>query len=192
VTADALRPAPAPRATPRPATLRPAGAADAPALARILGDWVREAGWMPVLHSREEDEGFLRHLIATTEVTVAEAGAPLGFLSLDGEEVRALYLAPAGRGQGWGRRLLDGAKARSPRLRLWTFEANMGARAFYAREGFQVVRGTPGDNDERLPDLLLAWEAPRGGSKGASPDALLDASSDAPRGTSWDAARDAP
>lgn len=140
-------------------TLRPATPDDAPALARTLGDWVREAGWMPVLHRREEDEGFLRHLIATTQVTVAEDGAPLGFLSRDGEEVRALYLAPAARGQGWGRRLLDGAKAASPRLRLWTFEANGRARAFYAREGFREVRRTGGDNEEGLPDLLLAWHA---------------------------------
>jgi GNAT superfamily N-acetyltransferase len=141
-------------------TLRPAEPADAPALARTLGDWVREAGWMPVLHSREEDVGFLRHLIATTRVTVAEDGAPLGFLALDGEEVRALYLAPAARGLGWGRRLLDGAKAASPRLRLWTFQANAGARAFYAREGFREVGRTEGDNEEGLPDLLLAWDGP--------------------------------
>ncbi len=145
-------------------TLRPAEPQDAPALARILGDWVREVGWMPVLHSREEDQGFLGHLIATTRVTVAEDGtlraAPLGFLSLDGEEVRALYLAPAARGVGWGRRLLDGAKAASPRLRLWTFEANARARAFYAREGSRELRRTAGDNEEGLPDLLLAWEAP--------------------------------
>ncbi len=145
-------------------TLRPAEPQDAPALARTLGDWVREVGWMPVLHTREEDEGFLRHLVATTRVTVAESGtpqaAPLGFLSLDGEEVRALCLAPAARGSGWGRRLLDGAKAASPRLRLWVFEANAGARAFYAREGFRELRRTAGDNEEGLPDLLLAWKAP--------------------------------
>ena len=67
--------------------LRLAVPEDAPPLARVLGDWVRETGWMPVLHSREEDLGFLRHLIEAAEVTVAEDGGPLGFLALEGDEV---------------------------------------------------------------------------------------------------------
>ncbi len=142
--------------------LRPATPADAPALARTLGDWVRETGWMPVLHTREEDEGFLRHLIDTTEVTLAEDAEPLGFLSLDGADVRALYLAPAARGRGIGRALLDRAKAGRVRLELWTFEANTPAIAFYEREGFRVAERTDGSgNDEGLPDLRMIWEAPR-------------------------------
>lgn len=135
---------------------------DASALARILGDWVRETGWMPVLHTREEDEGFLSRLIAGTEVTVAEDGATLGFLARDGEEVRALYLAPEARGRGVGRALLDRAKAGRGRLWLWAFEANVRAVAFYLREGFRVVERTDGSgNAERLADLRLAWEPGR-------------------------------
>jgi GNAT superfamily N-acetyltransferase len=127
-----------------------------------LGDWVRETGWMPVLHTREEDLGFLRHLIDTTEVTLAEDAEPLGFLSLDGADVRALYLAPAARGRGIGRALLDRAKAGRDHLELWTFEANAPAIAFYEREGFRVAERTDGSgNDERLPDLRLIWEGPR-------------------------------
>jgi GNAT superfamily N-acetyltransferase len=141
--------------------LRPAAPEDASALAGILGDWVRETGWMPVLHSREEDLGFLGHLIATTDVTLAEDGPPLGFLALDGEEVRALYLAPAARGRGIGRALLDRAKAARPRLSLWVFEANPRAVAFYGREGFRVAERTSGaGNEEGLPDLRMVWEAP--------------------------------
>ena len=141
--------------------LRAATPEDAPTLARILGDWVRETGWIPVLHSREEDVGFLRHLIETVEVTLAEEAAPLGFLALDGEDVRALYLAPEARGRGIGRALLADAKARRSRLSLWVFEANSRAVAFYSREGFSVERRTDGDNDEGLPDLLMTWEAAR-------------------------------
>ncbi len=139
--------------------LRPATPDDASALARILGDWVRETGWLPVLHTREEDLGFLTHLIATTDVIVAEDGPMLGFLALDGKDVRALYLAPDARGRGVGRALLGRAKAGRDRLSLWAFEANPRAVAFYQREGFRVVERTDGSgNEEGLPDLRMVWE----------------------------------
>lgn len=142
--------------------LRAAVPADAATLARILGDWVRETGWMPVLHTREEDVEFLRHLIGTAEVTVAETGEPLGFLALDGDAVQALYLAPQARGRGIGRALLENAKAGRSRLWLWAFEANGRALAFYEREGFRVAERTDGSgNQENLPDLRLIWEAGR-------------------------------
>lgn len=142
--------------------LRSAVPEDAPALARVLGDWVRETGWMPVLHSREEDIGFLGHLIGTKGVTVAEDRGPVGFLALEGEEVRALYLAPGARGRGTGKALLDAAKAGRGRLSLWAFEANGRAVAFYEREGFRVAERTNGArNEEGLPDLRLVWEAGR-------------------------------
>lgn len=142
-------------------SLRPAAPEDAPALARILGDWVRETGWMPVLHTREEDRGFVALLIEGTAVTVADLdGVPVGFLARDGAVVTALYLAPGARGQGLGRALLDAAKAAAPCLELWVFEANAGARRFYAREGFRAVARTDGANEEGLPDIRLRWEAP--------------------------------
>ena len=139
--------------------ISPATPDDAPALARILGDWLRETGWMPVLHTREEDEGFLRHLIATRTVRVLRLPDPQGFLAREGGQIDALYLAPAARGQGWGRALLEEAKAAEPRLSLWTFAANAAARAFYASEGFAEVQATDGqDNEARLPDIRLEWQ----------------------------------
>ena len=140
--------------------LRPATPQDAPALALILGDWVRETGWMPVLHTREEDLGFVALLIEGTEVTVAEEEAPLGFLSRDGKEVRGFHLAPSARGRGVGRALLDAAKGRNPRLALWAFQANARAVAFYLREGFRIERRTDGFiNEEGLLDFRMVWEA---------------------------------
>jgi ribosomal protein S18 acetylase RimI-like enzyme len=55
--------------------------------------------------------------------------------------------------------LLDTAKARRPEgLRLWVFQRNEGARAFYAKHGFTEVERTDGAaNEEREPDVLLAW-----------------------------------
>lgn len=135
-----------------------ARAADAAPLARILGDWVRATGWMPSLHTAEEDLAFLGHLIETTEVWTARTDAPLGFVARDGAEVRALYIAAPARGHGIGTRLLDQARTGRDRLTLWTFQANTGAILFYTRHGFAESGRTDGaDNDEGLPDLHFTW-----------------------------------
>ncbi|MGL4239009.1 GNAT family N-acetyltransferase [Tabrizicola sp.] len=131
---------------------------DAGPLALILGDWVRETGWMPVLHSREEDVGFLSGLIESHVVRVARGGTgPMGFLARKAGHIAALYLAPEARGLGVGKALLDEVKAVEPTVELWAFQANRGAVAFYLREGFREVERTDGRNDEGLPDLRLIW-----------------------------------
>lgn len=138
--------------------IRQATAADAGWCARVLGDWVRETGWMPVLHSREEDLGFVAGLIARTEVLVAEGG----FLAREGDEVLALYLAPDARGRGAGKALLDAAKEGRERLTLWAFQRNAGALRFYAREGFAEMERTDGARNEAgLPDMRMVWERVR-------------------------------
>ena len=141
--------------------LRPAIPADAARLAAILSDWIDETDWMPRLHTREEDAGFVAGLIDRMPVMTADAPGPVGFLARDGEDIVALYLAPEARGRGIGKALLDAAKGESARLALWTFVANEGARAFYAREGFVEDRRTGGENDEKLPDVRLVWERRR-------------------------------
>jgi GNAT superfamily N-acetyltransferase len=148
------------RARPTVPRLAPAAPRDAARLARILGDWVRDTPWMPQLHDRAEDRAFLARLIREAEVlTLRDRGGVLGFMVLDGEEVQALYLAHGARGRGHGKRLLDAAKDKRNRLRLWAFQANDAARRFYAREGFVPVRFTNGeDNDEGLPDVRLVWQ----------------------------------
>jgi GNAT superfamily N-acetyltransferase len=129
--------------------------ADAPALARTLGDWVRETGWMPVLHSREGDVTSLSRRIREAEVW-CEEGA--GFIVRYAEEIDCLYLAPAARGRGLGAALPDRARAGRNRLALWTFQANTGARRFYAREGFAEITLTDGTgNEEQLPDVRMEW-----------------------------------
>lgn len=134
--------------------------ADAPRLATIMATWKAETPWMPDLHTSQEDLTFLRRLIDTIDVaTLRNWRGPQGFLARDGAVVHALYLAPKVRGRGYGADLLKMAKARSSRLELWCFQANTGARAFYAREGFQEVEQSDGaGNDEKLPDVRLVWE----------------------------------
>ena len=139
-------------------TLRDATPADAPQIARVMGDWCRETPWLPKLHSRDEDLWFVGELLKTHVVRVGFAGG-LGFLARQGGEVEALYLAPEARGKGLGKALLDEAKAVGF-LQLWAFQANIGARRFYLREGFREVRFTDGaDNDEKLPDVWMEWRA---------------------------------
>lgn len=131
---------------------------DATALARILGDWIAETDWMPELHSAEDHRNFLARLIAECEVILARREQPVGFVALRGDEVAALYVASDRRNRGIGSGLLDRAKQHRARLGLWTFQANSGARRFYARQGFVEVRQTDGaDNDEKLPDVYLQW-----------------------------------
>ncbi len=133
--------------------------ADAVPLAGILGDWVRETGWMPVLHSREEDVGFLAGLVESHKVRVARSrSGPLGFLARKAGHIAALYLVPEARGRGIGKALLAEVKTAEPALELWAFLANEQAVAFYLRQGFVEVERTDGrGNDEGLPDLRLIW-----------------------------------
>lgn len=128
-------------------------------MSRILADWRTETPWMPKNHTPQEDYEFLGYLIRETEVlTPRDLLGPHGFLARDGEEIQGLYLAPKARRHGIGKSMIDYAKARSDKLKLWTFQANTNARRFYAREGFAEVRMTDGaGNDDKLPDVRLVW-----------------------------------
>jgi ribosomal protein S18 acetylase RimI-like enzyme len=69
------------------------------------------------------------------------------------------YVHPEAQNQGVGATLLTVAKERRPRnLRLWVFQKNVGARRFYERHGFSLVRLTDGRGNEELePDALYEW-----------------------------------
>jgi GNAT superfamily N-acetyltransferase len=138
--------------------LSPAVPRDAVALARILGDWLRETGWIPVLHNRGEDLSFLRRMIASHRVLVARDPAPVGFIAVKQGDIAAFHVAETHRGRGIGRALLEAVKADEPRLALWAFQANDAAIRFYLREGFCEVERTDGSgNEERLPDVRMIW-----------------------------------
>jgi GNAT superfamily N-acetyltransferase len=141
-------------------SLRPARPEDAAACAAIFNAWVDTTEWMPRVHSAEEVERHFRETVLPARaVTVAERAARVvGFLAVADGHVDGLHLAAEARRQGVGSALLGVAKAASPGgLTLWTFAANAGARAFYARQGFVELRRTDGDNEESLSDILLYW-----------------------------------
>ncbi|MGX8011171.1 N-acetyltransferase family protein [Mesorhizobium sp. ORM8.1] len=138
-------------------TLRPATGSDATAIAEMMRASLNAFGWMPALHTPEEDLFFIRDVILPRQqVTVAEAGgAIIGFIAVSGEWVEQLYLDPAWTGQAIGSRLLARATAGMPLIKLHCFQANSGARRFYERHGFRAESfGDGSANEEGLPDIL--------------------------------------
>lgn len=141
--------------------LRPAHAADRPAIAQI---WHASAGHggAPNLPS----PAFLRERVGVAlgtlwpEVTVAEeAGEVIAFLALAPERrvLEEIFVRPDRIGQGLGRRLLDLAKQRMPAgFTLYTWAQNDAARTFYERAGLVLTQ--EGRHPERgHPVVHYAW-----------------------------------
>ena len=112
----------------------------------------------------ESDVETLRPLVAdylagdTLDLRVLADDADLasGFLGVAGDAIDALFLDPAYRGRGYGRRLVEYAQAMRPghSLTVDVNEQNEGACRFYATLGFFVVRRSPLDDAGRPFPLL--------------------------------------
>ena len=120
--------------------------------------------YLPALHSDEETRRWIADVVFPDgEVWVAVLdGRVAGFAVLSGagrDHLDHLYVLPGLYGRGVGSALLARAKALSPgRLRLFTFQRNVRARAFYEARGFAVVDTNDGSrNEEREPDVLYEW-----------------------------------
>ncbi|BCJ29968.1 GNAT family N-acetyltransferase [Actinocatenispora sera] len=148
--------------------IRPAVVDDAAGIARVHRR--SRAETMPYLppqrRSQEQVTAWVRDaVLPSRRVLVAEVDGTLaGYAALAGTLLDALYLLPERRRRGLGSRLLAAVREYSPEcLTLHVFEANVEARAFYARHGFVEV-GRGDDNMERLPELTLCWR-PGGGDR---------------------------
>jgi len=86
-------------------------------------------------------------------------GRIVGFFALNGDELSHINVAPQTQNRGVGAAMLDEAKRLRPAfLQLWVFQLNEGARRFYERHGFRLVKLTDGaGNMERTPDALYEW-----------------------------------
>lgn len=169
------------------AVLRPAQPGDADSVAAVLlASRASRLPFLPTVHRDDEVRRWVAGtLLASGGVTVAEVGggvrAFVAALPDDADEglgwIAQLYAAPGHTGHGLGTQLLQAALARlalagAERVRLYTFEANTGARRFYERHGFVAVAWSDGrGNEERCPDMLyecrlatLGW-----GGSAASP-----------------------
>ena len=136
--------------------IRPYTAAD---LDELLEAWYQAS---LIAHFFLTEEFFVqeRQQIAEQWLPMAETmvyedkGRVVGFVSLVGNEVGAIFVYPDCQGRGIGRALMDWARASRPFLELDVFEANATGRRFYDEYGFQVVGRhagePPGQNQLRL------------------------------------------
>ena len=87
---------------------------------------------------------------------------PVGFMGLAGDDISALFLEPARRRQGGGRRLVAHAQAlREGDLTVDVNEQNHAARGFYEALGFVVVGRSPLDDGGRpFPVLHMRRRMP--------------------------------
>jgi len=142
--------------------LRPATASDAGSIAKTMRAALSSFDWMPVLHTPDEDLAFISdHVLPHQRVFVAEAdGVLVGFIAVRDAWVNQLYLLPAWTGKGIGQRLLTDATAGMERVKLYCFQANVGARRFYERNGFVAEAfGDGSNNEEGLPDILYVRQS---------------------------------
>ncbi len=142
-------------------TLRPAEESDAAAVAEIHLSARGAAAMPPPVHPEDDVHEWLAGRLRSTDtVWVAEVdGVVGGYARFTESWLDDLYVAPGVSGRGIGSALLDLVKQQRPGgFCLWVFEMNTPARDFYARRGLIELERTDGSaNEERAPDLKLAW-----------------------------------
>jgi GNAT superfamily N-acetyltransferase len=140
--------------------IRRATPADEEAAAEVFTAAFASMRFVPKLHSADEDRAFVRGLIADKEVWLAvDDGAVRGLACWHGGWLEQLYVDPVHHNAGTGTALLRRVMQEHPEgFQLWTFQANAGARRFYARHGCREIEWTDGaHNEEKTPDVRLAW-----------------------------------
>lgn len=87
-------------------------------------------------------------------LAVDAADRPVGFMSLVGSHMEALFIDPDHCGGGIGRALVAHALARQPSLTTDVNEQNAQAIGFYARMGFHAVGQSATDGQGRAYPLI--------------------------------------
>ena len=144
--------------------IRSALDSDSDAIAEVyLRAWKFAMPFVRNAHSDEEVRAWIRgRVVPGGRVLVAEEGGGIVAMlahSDDGQHfwIDQLYVDPAFGRRGIGAALLDRALAVAAgrAVRLYSFQANAAARAFYERHGFRAIAfGDGSGNEERCPDVL--------------------------------------
>lgn len=102
-----------------------------------------------------------QHYLPATRVGVAldGQGRPLGFMGLSEAHVDSLFIDPASRGLGVGRRLIAHAARLAGKLSVDVNEQNEQAVGFYRHMGFETTGRSPLDDAGRPYPLLYMQQA---------------------------------
>ncbi|WCK16277.1 GNAT family N-acetyltransferase [Agrobacterium tumefaciens] len=87
------------------------------------------------------------YLALSETFVAAQAGDPVGFISLLDSFIGGLFVAPAQQGKGIGRRLIAHALDLKGELSLEVYTANEQAMRFYRSHGFLEVSRRSTDDD---------------------------------------------
>lgn len=139
--------------------IRRATPEDGEAVGRVFVRARTEMPYLPRIPDEHRD-GLGAMFVERDEVWVAETeDVVVAFAGLGEDELTNLYVDPEFQGRGQGAALLEHAKLLRPDgLGFWVFQRNQGARRFYERHGFRLVKVTDGaTNMEREPDAWYEW-----------------------------------
>jgi ribosomal protein S18 acetylase RimI-like enzyme len=148
------------------AVFRAATIPDAGAICKVyLASRKQFLSYAPLAHTDEDVCKWITGtLIPNSGVRVALVdGEIVGMMAVSQNDwagwIDHLYVHPQAVGQGIGSRFIEQAKTTlgSP-IRLYTFQANAGARRLYERYGFKAISfGDGSGNEENCPDVLYEW-----------------------------------
>jgi putative acetyltransferase len=137
-------------------------------LADVLGAWEAASA---VAHSfltpeflQQERHNIPNVYLPNAETWVAESdGSVVGFIALIGNEVGAIFVHPSCHGAGFGKGLMDRARALRGELEVEVFSKNSIGRAFYDRYGFEFMHETVHEPTGQMVLRLALRAQPRGG-----------------------------
>jgi ribosomal protein S18 acetylase RimI-like enzyme len=111
-------------------------------------------------YTLEDDRRYFRDVVLVKhDVWVVDHdGRPVAFMAIAGDFIDQLFVAPEYQRCGLGNGLLEHARTLSSTgLRLFTFQSNVGARAFYEKHGFVIARLGVSPPPECEPDVEYHW-----------------------------------
>jgi ribosomal protein S18 acetylase RimI-like enzyme len=117
-------------------------------------------GYEMTRHTPAEDLAFHRDRVLAEDAVwgAFHRGDLLGFIALLPGWIDHLYIRPEVLRRGIGTKLLAFAQHAQDELRLYTFQSNARARAFYEHHGFVIEELTDGErNEEKMPDITYRW-----------------------------------